>query len=68
MKRRYPQKTLPTWIGNAEFHKSHKANLTRKDSEHYSKYWKEEAQSGYLWPKRKVKGKILLWQRITQTY
>jgi hypothetical protein len=41
---------LPEWIGNEEFHSSHRANLLRKDKEYYSKFkWGENPDNPYLW-------------------
>lgn len=41
----------PKWYGVEGFHESHRANLLRKDPEHYGQFgWTEEPQEGYLWP------------------
>ena len=40
----------PSWIGDEEFHKSHKSNLTRKKPEHYSKFWNVPNDIDYVWP------------------
>ena len=41
---------MPHWLGNKEFHTSHKANLLRKDYEYYSQFgWKENLESPYVW-------------------
>ena len=41
---------LPYWLGNEEFHSSHRANLLRKDSEYYSKHgWTEDPNDPYVW-------------------
>lgn len=42
----------PPWFGNPEFHRSHRAQLLRKDFEYYSLYgWKEEpGEVDYFWP------------------
>ena len=41
---------LPVWLGKEEFHASHRANLLRKDYEHYSQFgWKENPKSPYVW-------------------
>jgi hypothetical protein len=43
--------TYPTWIGNAEFHRSHQSNLLRKSPEHYQKFgWDVAADIPYVWP------------------
>jgi hypothetical protein len=52
------QYELPPWIGNKEFHKSHRINLLRKDTEFYSEKFPEEAKLStyeiegypYWWP------------------
>lgn len=43
----------PWWLGNEDFHRSHQANLLRKDYDHYSQYFDKDLplQKGYLWPK-----------------
>jgi len=41
----------PSFIGNEDFHTSHKSNLIRKDEDHYAKQW--DGLNGdlpYLWP------------------
>jgi hypothetical protein len=41
----------PPWLGNDEFHASHRSNLLRKDPEFYAKYgWREPPDLPYLWP------------------
>jgi hypothetical protein len=41
----------PKWWGVPGFHESHRANLLRKDPEHYGQFgWTEAPQEGYLWP------------------
>lgn len=41
----------PPWIGNEEFHASHRSNLIRKMPEHYSKFgWSEPNDLPYIWP------------------
>ena len=43
---------MPKWFGNEKFHSSHRANLLRKDKNHYSKFkWKESPEMSYVWPK-----------------
>ena len=40
----------PHWLGKEEFHSSHRANLLRKDPEHYSQFeWTENPESPYVW-------------------
>lgn len=41
----------PPWLGDDRVHSSHRANLLRKDFEHYSQFgWSEHPQEGYYWP------------------
>lgn len=41
----------PKWLGNEDFHASHRSNLLRKNFEFYSKYkWKEKGDLPYIWP------------------
>lgn len=45
----YP--TMPKWLGNENFHSSHKSNLLRKDPVFYGKYnWVEPDNLEYIWP------------------
>jgi hypothetical protein len=45
-----PEFTLPSWLGNADLHASHRSNLLRKDSEFYSQYnWSEPNDLPYVW-------------------
>ena len=40
----------PKWLGNEEFHSSHRANLLRKDMNYYSAQgWQENPEDPYLW-------------------
>jgi hypothetical protein len=42
---------VPKWLGLKKFHSAHRANLLRKDPDHYGRFgWKEEPQEGYWWP------------------
>jgi hypothetical protein len=43
---------LPPWLGDSEFHASHRARLLAKDPEFYGRHgWTEApADQGYLWP------------------
>ena len=42
----------PIWIGNKQFHASHRSNLLRKDKEYYGKFnWKEHDNLPYVWIK-----------------
>ena len=38
------------WLGNEDFHLSHKSNLLRKDPEHYGKFWDVPNNLPYVWP------------------
>ena len=41
----------PPWIGNHEFHASHRSNLLRKDKRYYSQFgWTEPDNLPYVWP------------------
>lgn len=41
----------PKWLGREDIHASHRANLLRKDPEHYGQFgWTEEPMDGYIWP------------------
>lgn len=43
--------SLPSWIGNEEFHKSHQSNLLRKNFTYYSKFnWSVPDNLPYFWP------------------
>ncbi len=47
---------FPVWLGNREFHKSHKSNLLRKKEDFYSKYnWKVPNNLPYVWPTKGIK-------------
>ena len=51
-----PTILYPVWLGNEEFHKSHRSNLLRKDSEYYGKYFKDvKPDLPYFWPYKRVK-------------
>lgn len=42
---------MPPWIGNADFHASHRSNLLRKDPAHYGRFgWAEPDDLPYVWP------------------
>jgi len=45
----------PRWLGDSNFHKSHRANLLRKDKEFYGVYgWTEPNTLEYVWPEGTV--------------
>ena len=42
---------MPPFVGNEEFHASHRSNLLRKDPEWYGKFgWTEPDDLEYIWP------------------
>lgn len=44
----------PPWLGDWEFHASHRSNLLLKAPEHYGKFgWSELPGLPYVWPKGK---------------
>ena len=41
----------PTFVGDVEFHNSHRSNLLRKDPEYYSQFgWDVPDDLPYIWP------------------
>lgn len=41
----------PPWLGDEDFHASHRSNLLRKLPEHYSQFgWSEPDDLPYVWP------------------
>jgi hypothetical protein len=41
----------PYWLGNDDFHRSHRSNLLRKNYQHYSQFgWTEPTDLPYVWP------------------
>ena len=41
----------PKWLGNADFHASHRSNLLRKEPSHYSQFhWVDGPDLPYVWP------------------
>ena len=46
-----PSLIEPLWMGDEQFHDSHKSNLLRKDSEFYGQYkWDVDSTLPYYWP------------------
>ena len=46
-----PSITEPLWMGDKDFHDSHKSNLLRKDPEFYGQYgWEVTPTLPYYWP------------------
>lgn len=41
---------LPSWFGDPNFHRSHQANLVRKDPEYYIPQFGDLAPEEYVWP------------------
>jgi len=53
----YPESesTLPPWIGDEAFHRSHQSNLVRKDANRYGKIFPNVPDNlEYIWPGRKT--------------
>jgi Pyrimidine dimer DNA glycosylase len=43
--------TVPSWLGNKQFHSSHRSNLLRKDPTFYSQFgWSDNPDAPYWWP------------------
>ena len=41
----------PAWLGNEQFHASHRSNLLRKDPDWYGRFgWTESPDLPYYWP------------------
>lgn len=40
----------PSWMGNEDFHRSHRANLVTKDHFHYGPQFGMLPYEGYVWP------------------
>lgn len=40
---------FPNWLGDEEFHRSHRSNLLRKNFEYYSQYFNEPTDLEYKW-------------------
>lgn len=48
----YPDTGMPPWLGDSDFHASHRSNLLRKDPEYYGEFnWTESPDLEYVWPK-----------------
>lgn len=42
---------LPTWLGDADFHRSHQSNLMRKHADHYREFFGDIPDDlDYIWP------------------
>ena len=47
----YDNHEVPDWLGNQQFHDSHKSNLLRKNKEYYSRFeWSTPDDLPYIWP------------------
>ena len=47
----YENTDYPPWLGNEEFHSSHRAALLHKNFDFYSKFeWNEIPELNYVWP------------------
>lgn len=47
---------MPPWLGDEEFHRSHRSNLLRKDPVHYGQFgWTEPSDLPYIWPSKEKK-------------
>lgn len=43
--------SIPSWVGDAAFHASHRSNLLRKDPTFYGRHgWSEGPDLPYVWP------------------
>lgn len=43
--------TMPPWLGDRRFHRSHRSSLLRKDPSFYGRYgWKVRPDLPYFWP------------------
>lgn len=45
-----PATDSPLWLGDEDFHLSHKSNLLRKDKAWYGRYWDVPDDLPYIWP------------------
>lgn len=42
---------MPPWMGDTDFHASHRSNLLKKNIEYYSRWgWQEPHDLEYVWP------------------
>lgn len=52
--------TYPAWLGDPEFHASHRSNLLRKDFHYYSQFnWNNLIYIPYKWPEDTLSGHTL---------
>ena len=46
-----PNTGTPFWLGNEDFHLSHRSNLVRKNAAHYRRYFPDVPDNlPYVWP------------------
>ena len=51
----YDNKDTPPWLGNKDFHLSHRSNLLRKNLDHYSQFWPNVPDNlEYVWPSKEL--------------
>jgi hypothetical protein len=47
----HERRGIPDWIGDEDFHASHRSNLLRKDPLYYGQFgWMEPSDLPYVWP------------------
>jgi hypothetical protein len=50
----------PPWLGDEEFHLSHRSNLLRKDLKYYRQFWPNDPDNlPYIWPTNKKAASVL---------
>jgi hypothetical protein len=60
------KRALPPWLGDEAFHRAHRSNLLRKDPDWYRERWPDEPDDlEYIWPVRKVKGVLVVYEPLT---
>jgi hypothetical protein len=51
MEKHNHNQTAPHWVGNEQFHSSHRSNLLRKNPVWYGQFgWTESPDMEYIWP------------------
>lgn len=51
LREQFPNTGNPSWLGDDDFHASHRSNLLRKNLEWYSQFgWSEPDNLPYVWP------------------
>jgi len=52
IQKQHEKTEVPYWLGNEDFHASHRSNLLRKDPVYYGQFgWAEPDDLPYVWPK-----------------